>query len=67
MYSIYTHNGSEITKAEAEVIVGPHFLDIMTKENEKQLNNGHDVYNSELQLDRNNSLNIRSSYKAALL
>lgn len=67
MYNIYTHNGIEITKVEAEAMIGSQFVEMLTTENEKQLNNGYDIHNSELQLGRKNSLNIRSSYKAALL
>ena len=67
IYNIYTHNGSEITKAEAVAIIGLKFVEILLKENEKNLNKGYDIYNAEMQIAKNNSLNVRSSYKAALL
>ena len=67
MFNIFTHNGNEISKAEAIAIIGPAFLDILLKENEKCLNQGYDIHNAEMQFGKGNSLNVKSSYKKNLL
>lgn len=67
MYNVFTHNGTEITKAEAISIIGPQFVEILLKENEKSLNKGYDVHNAEMKISRGNSVNVRSSFNQNLL
>ena len=67
MYNVFTHNGTEITKAEAISIIGPQFVEILLKENEKSLNKGYDIHNAEMKISRGNSVNVRSSFNQNLL
>lgn len=67
MYSVFTHNGIEITKAEATAMIGPQFIEMLIKENEKSLNKGYDIHNAEMQISRGNSLNVRSSFQKDLV
>lgn len=65
--NIFTHNGQEVTKAQAVASFGKDFVQMLIDENRKCLDKGYDIYNSELRLSKDNRLNVRSSYSGALL
>jgi hypothetical protein len=67
MYNVFTHNGTEITKTEAISIIGPQFVEILIKENEKSLSKGYDIHNAEMKISRGNSVNVRSSFNQNLI
>ena len=67
MYNVFTHNGTEITKAEAISIIGPQFVEILLKENQKSLGKGYDIHNAEMKISRGNSVKVRSSFDQNLI
>lgn len=67
MHNAFLHNGTIITADEAENLIGVAFVRVLLAENEKHLKKGYDIYNSEMQISKGNSLNVRSSFRKDLV
>jgi hypothetical protein len=67
MYNIFTHNNTQITRDDANSLIGTQFVDMLLTTNKKCLKGKYEIHNAEMRISKGNKLNIRSSFNADLL